>query len=254
MSLNFENKGVPIALIKNSKKKDTVMCVDSEESSKQGFSEFKTGKDEKFQVIPDTSRERTIVYITAASGAGKSYWCCEYIKEYLKIHPKNNIYLFSSISDDSSIDKIKKLKRINIKGPDFLTSDFTAEDFEKSLTIFDDCDCITDKKTKLKVFGIQNSLLETGRHFNCEMLITSHLPTNGNDTKRTLNECNKIVIFPHSLGARSLKYLLENYLGLDKNQIKKIKKLKSRYVCINKTYPMSVISERESYVLNTEDI
>jgi len=98
-----------------------------------------------------------------------------------------------------------------------------------------------------------NSVLETGRHFNVEVIYTSHLATDGHATKRILNECNSVVIFPSGLGGRSIKYLLDNYFGLDREQIKRIKKLNSRWVSINKGYPMSVISDKEAYVLNDPD-
>ena len=62
-----------------------------------------------------------------------------------------------------------------------------------------------------------------------------------------------MVIFPSGLGGRSIKYLLDNYFGLDKDQIKKIKKLNSRWVQINKGFPMSVISDKEAYILNSAE-
>ena len=48
-------------------------------------------------------------------------------------------------------------------------------------------------------------------------------------------------------------YLLVNYFGLDRDQIKRIKKLNSRWVQINKGFPMSVVSDKEAYVLNDPD-
>ena len=98
-----------------------------------------------------------------------------------------------------------------------------------------------------------NNCLEIGRHWCVSLLITSHLPCAGNDTKRILNESHQIVIFPHSLGGRSLKYLLDSYLGMDKKQIKKVKSLDSRWVCIFKTYPQVVISQKEVYTINNKD-
>jgi len=68
-----------------------------------------------------------------------------------------------------------------------------------------------------------------------------------------LNEAHSVTIFPTGLGGRSLKYLLDSYMGLDKEQIKKIKKLESRWVTITKTYPMCVLSEKEAYILNPKD-
>jgi hypothetical protein len=50
---------------------------------------------------------------------------------------------------------------------------------------------------------------------------------------------------------KSSKYLLDTYLGLDKEQIKKIKKMKSRAITIMKTYPMILVAENE--IINLKD-
>ena len=136
---------------------------------------------------------------------------------------------------------------------ELIEDDITAKDFADALVIFDDTDCLTNKAMKMKVNGIMTSILETGRHFNTSIIYTSHLATAGNDTKRILNECNSITIFPASLGGRSLKYLLEGYLGLDKQQIKRIRKMESRSVTIQKSFPMVVIGEKEMYVAKIDD-
>ena len=61
-------------------------------------------------------------------------------------------------------------------------------------------------------------------------------------------------MFINGLGNKTLKYLLDNYLGLDRDQIKKIKRSKGRWVSINRsTFPMTVISEKECFVLSNND-
>ena len=253
--MNVENKGQAVALIQESDKKkpNTILSIEPKKENVLTYmKELKVKDGQHFQQIPNISVERNILYITGASGSGKSYYTKNFVEQYKKIYPKREVYLFSSLSDDSSIDKIKKLRRIKLT-PEFLNEDITAKDFVDSLVIFDDTDCITDKKVKLKVNGILNSLLETGRHFNASVIYTSHSACNGADTKKILNECHSITIFPHGLGGRSLKYLLEQYLGLDKAQIARVKHLNSRWVTIIKSYPMVVLSEKESYVLNVND-
>ena len=64
------------------------------------------------------------------------------------------------------------------------------------------------------------------------------------ETKTILNESHNIVFFPSTLGGRSLKYLLDSYLGLDKKQIEKVKNLDSRWVCVCKTFPQVILSEK----------
>ena len=89
------------------------------------------------------------------------------------------------------------------------------EEFEDSVVIFDDIDVISDKKIREAVYNILNKVLEIGRHFKITALVTNHLPTNGKDTRRILNEAHQVIYFPHSASGR-IKYLLIDYLGLDK--------------------------------------
>jgi hypothetical protein len=258
--MNFENIGTPIAIIKRGegkKKNPPILSVASktkeEDMPNQVYESYKLKGDDIFQPVPNPKTERQILYITGASGSGKSFYTQLYGNEYKKLYPKRDVYLFSSLDDDSSIDKIKGIRRVNIKTPDFLTDNITAEDFKESLVIFDDTDCITNKPIKLKVDAILNSLLETGRHYGASVVFTSHLACGGLATKRILNESHSITFFPHSLGGRSLKYLLDNYLGLDKQQIKRVKKLEGRWVTVIKSYPQIVLSEKESYTISHQN-
>jgi hypothetical protein len=255
---NFEDIGNPVALLEDDNEKDRkkwkTLYVGDQKKCITPYKELKL-KDKPnlhFQVIPDRSIERTIRYVTGASGSGKSYWTKKYVEEYHKLYPKREVYILSSLSDDTTLDKIKYLNRIKLEG-DFMTDTITAETFKDSLLIFDDCDCLVNKLQKLKIDGILNSVLETGRHFNVEVVYTSHLACNGRDTRRILNECKSVTIFPSGLGGKSMKYLLDNYFGLDKEQIKKIKKLNSRWVTIQKGFPMIVMSDKECFILNDPD-
>ena len=248
--MNFESEGQPIAIIQNAPtKKPPIISVEDTKKARHVFDHLKLTGDEKFQQIPNNKTERQILYITGASGSGKSYYCKEYCNQFRRLFPKRPIFMFSSIAEDSSIDTIKGLKRIKLS-KELIEDDLTAEDFKESLVIFDDTDCITDKPLKLKVASILNSILETGRHFNVYCLYTSHLACAGNDTKRILNEAHSITFFPKNAGGRMLKYLLDNYLGLDKSQIKRIRNLKGRWCTVIKSFPMVVMGEQDIYVLN----
>lgn len=257
--MNFEDEGQPIALLEDTDLKDKkqwkTLCLGETKKCQAPLNEIKL-KDKPnlhFQNIPNKKTERSIRYVTGASGSGKSYWTKMYTEEYHRMYPKRDVYIISSLSDDTTLDKLKYLKRLRIHEPEFLMEPITAEDFKDSLVIFDDTDCLVNKNLKNKIDGILNSVLETGRHFNVEVIYTSHLACNGKDTRRILNECKSVTIFPSGLGGKSMKYLLDNYFGLDKDQIKKIKKLQSRWVTIQKGFPMSVISDKECYILNVEE-
>ena len=83
-----------------------------------------------------------------------------------------------------------------------------------------------------------------GRHYNISIIFTSHIICNGLETKGILNEAHSITIFPNNMGNRSLKYVLDSYLGLDKRQIEKIKNFDSRWMTIIRTYPQSLLTEK----------
>ena len=253
--MNLESVGQSIALIidESKPKSNCLLSVEPDDKKVINFmKEIKLTDNRKFQIIPDISQARNIHYISGASGSGKSYWTRFYADQYRKLYPKRSIFLISSLTEDTSIDKIKDLKRIKLT-PEFLNDTIEAEDFADSLVIFDDCEAIQDKYMLRKIQGILNQLLTIGRHHNISVCNLTHSACAGQSTKLILNEAHNICIFPHGLGGRSLKYLLQEYLGLDKNQVKKLKNLKSRWVCIYKSYPMVIISEKEAYVLNMGD-
>ena len=108
------------------------------------------------------------------------------------------------------------------------------EDLSDSVVIFDDIDVISDKRIRDAVYNILNKTLEIGRHFKITALVTNHLPTNGKETRRILNEAHQVVYFPHSASGR-IKYLLVDYLGLDKKMIAYFRRQNSRWCCIFKT-------------------
>jgi hypothetical protein len=253
--MNLENIGVPIAIIKTDTKKQKqypTISVDDSETARTSYNQINLKSNEKFQQIPNPHTERQILYITGRSGSGKSYFTLYYCREYQRLYPKRSIYLFSALEEDSTLDQLKGLKRIKLS-EEFCNDDIEAEDFKESMVIFDDTDVISSKVIRNKVNSIMNQILQVGRHFEISCIITTHTACNGGSTKIVLNEAHSVVIFPNGLGGRSLKYLLDSYLGLDKAQIKKIKNLKSRWVSINKTFPMSILSEREAYVIKPTD-
>jgi len=252
MSLNFESVGTPIAKINGTKKK--IFVTDKTDECTHSANQITLSKDnETFQLIA-SDRERDILYVTGASGSGKSFFSKNYIMEYIKSHPKNPVYVFSSISEDPSIDSIKNLKRVDIHNPEFLEDDIDLEEFKNSLVMFDDVDCLREKRIKDKVDSILDMLLQTGRHINCSIIYTTHVACNGKSTRLILSEAHSITIFPKSLGNRVLKNLLDSYLGMDAKQIKTLKTLKGgRHVTILKTYPMTIMSEKHLYTLNNDD-
>lgn len=250
MALTFKDEGRLLAKITDGKYKNKIVAViDAEKDN--SFKSLNI-KDGKFQHIPDPNTERQILYITGASGSGKSTYTSKYAILYRKIFPKNPIYVFSALKDDASLDVIKP-KRFKITQEALIDDPIVIDDLANSLCIFDDIDCISKKELKEAVYNILNEILETGRHFNISCIITNHLPSNGVYTRRILNEAHSITYFPHSGNNGKLKKFLIDQIGLDKQDYINNKKAKSRWATIFKNYPMVNMTETTINLLGDED-
>jgi len=243
--LSFENIGDEVAQIVNEKWKQPrkiYLCKEDDIPmlNGNGFLKLELDEDHRFEPSFNKANERMIWFIAGMSGSGKSYATGQLLKKYKKLYPKNDIYIFSSVDSDKSLDALKP-KRIKLD--ELLTEDLQSTDFANSICIFDDVDCLTNKAIKNKVLSIQNQILQKGRHDNVSCIVTSHVYNDGATTKMILNESVRIMIFPSNANGRNLKYLLENYLGFDRHQVKYIKSLKTRPLTICKTYPQLIISD-----------
>jgi hypothetical protein len=250
MSLTFKEKGRILAKITGGKYNKKIVRVDADENKE--IIKNIIANDGEFQHLPDPNTERQILYITGASGSGKSTYCSKYALIYKKIYPNNPIYVFSALKEDESLDIIKP-KRIKISKETLIDDPIEITDLRNSLVIFDDIDCISDKLLKEAVYKILNSCLEVGRHENCSCIITNHLPSNGTYTRRILNECHSITYFPHSGNNGKLKKFLIEQIGLEKSDYLRNKKAKTRWATIFKNYPMVNMTQHEIRLLDDED-
>ena len=196
--------------------------------------------DGKFEPMPDLSRERDVLYIAGPSGSGKSFYTKMYLKNYIKQYPENGLYMFSKLTEDSSLDDVKEIKRVKIDNR-LITMPLDVNDFKDSLVIFDDIDCIKNREQKAALNELKNEILETGRHSHTTILITSHLACKGNETRSILNEAHSITLFPGS--GMPIEYLLQNYVGLEKKQIQNLKNIPSRWITLLRSYPQMLLTE-----------
>jgi hypothetical protein len=257
MSFNFENVGSPFAIIKSddSKKNKIVSIADDNEMDeiKKIFPKIELQAGQKFLPYPDPTPklERQIGYITGPSGSGKSTYVKNYCREWRRQHKDKPIYLFSSLSEDPSIDDLKPAR---VKLDTLVTDPLDLKEVEEgSMLIFDDVDNIGNKKIRDSVYAVLNNILEIGRHRKLWCLITNHMPTLGKDGRKILNECHFVVYFPKSgSNGVNMKRLLTDYLGLDKGFMEKMKKEKTRWVTIFKTYPNFVFTENRAFSVDGE--
>lgn len=255
--MNIENIGIPIFRIyKKSKKgkgkekeKDNYIdiCV-SDNKARNNFESIEAKDDEEFRLIPRYSEERCIFYISGQSGSGKTYHCRNFAEEYHKKYPKRDIYLFSLIQEDKSID-LKYIKRIDLSKL-AEEEELVLSDLADSLIIYDDVDCVRDKHLKDKLKRISNQIMELGRHHNISFCYLSHLSCKGHETRTILNECSHITLFPAHMNAYNFKYITEHYIGLDKRQRLELLDLgrKNRSITYIKTYPPVIFSGKKAYI------
>ena len=255
--LNLNKVGRPLCLISGGKYKghvvsvsDNLTATDDDHTLIKEFKQLRIANDSAFQQVPDSTKNREILYITGPSGSGKSTYTRKYLEQYKKKYKHNPIYLFSALPDDESLDDIKP-KRIMID-ESLVNDPISVEEFRDCAVIFDDIDVISNKLIRAEIYNILNKILEIGRHFSITCIVTNHLPTNGRDTRRILNESHSVTYFPHSASGR-IKYLLIDYLGIDKKMIRKFRISNSRWCTIFKNYPQLYMLEREIGLLNEDD-
>jgi hypothetical protein len=202
--------------------------------------------DGQFHLVPSPDPEkREVFYIAGASGSGKSYIARGIAECYKNLFPDRGIYLISKLKEDSTLDALKELKRINIQT---LIDDYPAlEEFQDCLIIFDDYDTLTGDAEKV-VCKLIDDLATMGRHTRTTMLCLSHYLTNYKKTRLLLNEATHIVVYPMATSFHALGYLLKTHIGMTKDDVRDLKKM-GRWVCVYKHYPQWLVSPKHARVL-----
>lgn len=238
---------------KNRELRDIYIIVKKELNNRKNL-EFHI-KDGEFCIYPpdkSKDRQRMCIYYAGPSGAGKSTQMGKYVKKYGQMFPKNNIFIFSSINEDKAYDNYHpKPKRIRID-ESLLDETLDIEDeFKDSLVIFDDIDVIKgSKELKKYIIKLRDTILETGRHCNTDILCNSHQLLNYSQTRECLNESQIVVVFPKAGSVKHIRAFLKDYMGCSKEQVNRILSLPSRFVAIKKTAPQAVIYSQGIFLLS----
>ena len=203
--------------------------------------------DSKIELIPNT-KGREIFYITGSSGAGKSTLASNYVRKFIKLFPKSDIFLFSRKDSDPAFDDVKKLYRIKID--DRLLNDpiDILQDLKpNTLMIFDDIDTVVNPYYN-EILRLINEILEVGRQYKIYGIITSHLinPNNKKFSRTILNESDYIAFFKNN-NVYGVKYFLKNYGGLDDKKIKQILDKQTRPFIFHKHFPNFIITDKEIF-------
>jgi hypothetical protein len=251
--LELNEKDNIFATIINKKDNKEVATLSLIEKSKDGMNEICLDNNHVFQLIPFKHRERTTMFITAESGGGKSHFVREWAKKYHESFPKNPIYLISYLEHDETLDAYKEIIRINAFNPKFLEECMELDlqlEFSDSCVIYDDVDSITNKNTKQKIYGLLNKMLRLGRHYNISVCYLGHEAYASHELKAILNESMSITFFLKFLNYKKLKYLLEVYFGLSREQIERVRNIKdSRAITYIKGFEKVILSEHMCFIL-----
>lgn len=199
-----------------------------------------------FEVLPNVEK-REIIYVSGPAGSGKSFWINQYANKYAQIFKGNNIFLFSKVENDTSLDN-KNLKKI-VLNQSIVTDPIKTSELDNSLCIFDDTDTLTDKKIQKAVDDLKNDIMQIGRHDDIWCAFSSHQLNNGPKTRIILNECHAVVFFLNTGSSYYINYFLKRYAGCSKEQLNKIMSLKSRWVMIYLHAPRYVVSENSIFLL-----
>jgi hypothetical protein len=184
--------------------------------------------------------------VMGPSGVGKSTYIGQYLKEYKKKFPKNNIYIFSPLKDDKAFDGLKA-KYVKIDNT-ILEDPLDVSEFSDSVLVFDDIESIKDKQLNDAIQRFRDQVLETGRHYNETAVCVSHVILNGNQTKRILNECDRATVFPRS-NFSAVSNLCRRYYGFEKDILNWMKNVPSRHITVKRSYPTTLITENAVKIL-----
>ena len=251
---NLGNEGIPICKIVgngNLNNKIVSMSENDDDEYIRYVKEIKLEGENKFELIPNTKADRDVIYYSGPAGVGKSYAMASYLRNYKKSFKDRPIYLFSEKESDEVLDTIKDLKRVKMD-EQLISDPLDLKDFneEPCCVIFDDIDSL-EKKLKVAVYTLLNKLLKVGRSYKISVLVSSHSSCDGHDTKSMLNESTIIVFYPTTYN-KSIKYLCENYIGMNKYDIAKMRSHKSRWCAYIKTYPSCIVQEKNVWKFGEE--
>jgi len=251
MSFNFI-EGEDIAIIKdNIKFKNKKIYLNNEEND--DYKTFNSLHLDKgiFQLVPNKKKDRATIAILAPAGAGKTYFCADYIKQYVKCYPENEVFFFSEKPVDKIIDDIEQVQRVVIDD-DIIVNPIDYKELNNCLCIFDDIDGLT-KKYKTPVYELRDKLYKLARANFVSVIATNHALAGGKaETGTMLRESDIIVFFPKKTTPMNLKYLIENYTCITKPDLTKLKKSKSRWCCYIKYEENCVMTEKDLFLCTIE--
>lgn len=201
--------------------------------------------DGKMVVLPNKEPER--VFVAGASGAGKSFWTAQYIREYQEMFPDRRVYLFSTHEDEKAY---KPLEHVAVPLDDaFIENPPQLDQLTNTLVVFDDCDNLQNKKLAKAIDAVNADLVANGRKYNIHVVTLNHVMMNYHKTRAQLVEANRVVFFPGS--SYHDQRFLKVYVGVGAKWQQKILGEKSRWICMDMRQPRSYVTENAVVVIGS---
>ena len=95
-----------------------------------------------------------------------------------------------------------------------------------------------------------NNILIRGRSMNISICVIVHIALGGASTKILLNESKTFTFFPGRSPTKTIKYVLEEYGGMEKKDVEKILAIRgTRAITYNKTWPSWIMTDKQLSLL-----
>lgn len=202
------------------------------------------------EVLPSSYDDQSdAIYVSGARRSGKSTWLSSFVKRYHEKYPHKKVILVTSTNQkDPAFKGMSYIKKLDTES--LLMDPITdVEEIANSLVIFDDYENFNQKELQNEIYKLRDMILNNGRKQKIGIIISHHVSTDHNKTRQPLFECDSYVIFPQNNSYSQTNRVLSNYMGLNKLEIDRIMKLKSRWVFLKKSYPRYVVYEKGAYLL-----
>jgi len=246
----------PIAVLhsKTSPRDGLCLLVDAKQRSIIPTRDVSLPEGEYFALEPSNLEDgRDVIMVGGKSGSGKSHTARNFAQRYHILWPKRPIFVISYLQHDETLDALRFLKRLD-PAVDFKEGPPPLDFFTESLAIFDDIEGFQrdDPDVHDMLQQTIDMIATTGRHNQASLLVASHLLTDYKRTRLFLGEAQKFVLFPNGCSMKQMTNLLGLYGGCDTEELRRIRRLPSRWVALCTTFPSLVLYESGCYLLHTD--